>query len=89
MEKPPGVEKPFIRFECVLVSLLDPAQYCLGEVKSARSSSFSPEQAEAKSQEKMCFRISNVAFNIGRPEYTYCSHHAIVNLTTTKLERIL
>ena len=24
-----------------------------------------------------------------KPEYNYCSHHAVVNLTTTKLERML
>ena len=86
---PQGVEKPFTRFECVLVSLHDPTQYCLGEVRAARSRSLSPEQAEAKFQDKLCFRISDVMFNQGKPEFNYCSHHAVVNLTTTKLERML
>ena len=30
-----------------------------------------------------------MTFNNGRPEFNYCSHHAVVNLTTTKLERML
>ena len=55
----------------------------------ARSHSFSPELAEDKFKDKVCFRISNVKFNQGKPEFNYCSHHAIVNLTTTKLERML
>ena len=86
---PQGVEKPFTRFECVLVSLHDPTQYCLGEVRAARSSPLSPEQAETTFQDKLCFRISNVIFNMGKPEFNYCSHHAIVNLATTKLEKML
>ena len=28
-------------------------------------------------------------FNHGKPEFNNCSHHAVVNLTTTKLERML
>ena len=66
---PKGVEKPFIRFECVLVSLHDPTQYCLGEVRSARGSALTPEQAVPKFQDKLCFRISSVQFNSGKPEY--------------------
>ena len=43
---PQGVEQTFTRFECVLVSLRDPTQYCLGEVKFARHQTLTPELAE-------------------------------------------
>ena len=48
-----GVMRSCISFECVLVSVQVPRQYCLGEVRTVKTSSLSPEQAETQFRERL------------------------------------
>ena len=49
-----GNSKTFVYFECVLVSLKDPTQYCLGEVRTVRGSTLTPEQIHVRSRTWTC-----------------------------------
>ena len=81
-----GKQREKMAWRCMLVSVLDPALYCLAEFKLTARNKAAYERNEKTNKEGTTLIISNVAAVEGsKTQYMSCSVRVSVNMATTKV----